>query len=763
MACRVLSAMLCILLFPTVSEAQALLAQTVDSIRIEGNQRIEPETIHSYMSITVGNPFDPVQIDNSLKALFDTGLFADVAITQDGATLVVRVVENPVINRITFEGNFSINDEILSSEISLRPRVVFTRSKLQEDVQRILGIYQRSGRFAAVINPQVVFLEQNRLDLIIEINEGPITGVRRIRFVGNEAFNDRQLRSAIQSRETRWWRWFTTDDIYDPDRLSLDQELLRSYYARRGYADFRVTSAVAELTPDRQGFFVTFAVEEGQRYRFGSFDIISEVAEIDTGSLRELLRGETGEIYDARRVEDTVLDLTFELGRFGYAFVDIRPILSRDRTNSTIDITYQIVSGPRVYVDRINVTGNTRTLDRVIRREFRIAEGDAFNVAKVQRSIQRIRALGFFDNVDVSQEAAVPADVMHLGEEDRIDLNLNVRERSTGGLVFGAGYSTLDQFVADLTLSERNLLGRGQSLDLAFTVASQRQQFDLSFTEPYFLRRQLSAGFDLFATRADLRATSSYTETRRGIGLRAGFALAERFTAGLRYSLREIGIDDLDVGASRFVNEQREARVTSSVGYSLLYDRRNDTLFPTEGYAIRFEQEFAGLGGSVRYVRTTTSAQYHWSMTDNIIASLTAEEGIIEGLGQDVAISDRFFVGGNDLRGFQQAGIGPRDAMTGDALGGKLYYVATGEVSFPLGLPADLGVRGIAFAAVGSLGRLGIASPDVLDVADARVATGIGLSWISPLGPLRLDWSWPIRKQPFDRTETFRFSFGARF
>ena len=759
---RLFYATVCALLLPAAAGAQGL-SQTIDSVRIEGNQRIEPETIRSYLTVTVGDPFDPVRIDSSLKALFDTGLFADVVISRESTALVVRVVENPVVNQITFEGNSSIAEEILRSEIQLRPRIVFTRGRVQSDVQRLLQIYQRVGMFAAVIDPKVVQLEQNRVDLIFEISEGVVTAVRRIGFVGNRAFDDRQLRGAIQSRETRWWRWLTANDTYDPDRLSFDQELLRTFYARRGYADFRVVSAVAELTPDGQDFFITFTVEEGQRYRFGALDVVSEVSEIDAESLRGLLQGEAGDTYDVRRVEDTVLDLTFELGRFGYAFVDIRPLLARDRENGTIDVTYRIIAGPRVHVGRINITGNTRTLDRVIRREFRIAEGDAFNTARVQRSVQRVRALGFFDRVDVTQEPADGASPDGLGVGDRIDLNMEVQERSTGDLVFGVGYSTVDKFVTDVTLTERNLLGRGQSLELAVTAASLRQQFDLSFTEPYFLDREISAGFDLFTVRNNLQSTSSYTESRRGFGLRAGFPLAERFRLVLRYGLQRRTVGNLAASASRFVADQRGSRLVSAVGYSLFYDRRNDTLFPTEGYAWRFGQELAGLGGDVRYARTTLSAQYHWPVTENIVASVATEEGWIKGLGQDVAITDRFFVGGNNLRGFSQAGIGPRDKATGDALGGALYYVATGEVSFPVGLPPDVGIRGFVFADVGSLGRLGFESPDVLDAEGPRASTGVGFSWISPLGPVRFDWSYPVRSQPFDLTETFRFSFGTRF
>ena len=751
---------------PALAQAQA---QTVAAIRVEGNQRVEPETVRSYMTIAVGDPFDPIRIDDSLKALFATGLFADVTIGRAGNDLVVRVLENPVINRIAFEGNNQIADDVLASEVQLRPRIVFTRNRVQGDVQRLLQLYQRSGRFAATVEPKVIELDQNRVDLVFEINEGPVTGVRRIRFIGNRAFSDSRLRSAIQTKEARWWRWLTTDDTYDPDRVAFDQELLRNYYNDRGYADFRVVSAVAQLTPDGRDFFLTFTVEEGQRYNFGAFDIVSEVPDVDVEALRGVLRGETGKVYNASLVEDTVLDLTFELGRFGYAFVDVRPRLERDRESGAIDVTYEIAEGPRVYVDRINITGNVRTLDAVIRREFRIAEGDAFNTAKVRRSVQRVRALGFFDLVDVSQERSdlpvsdrgAPLPVA----DDRLDLNVNVRERSTGELTFGIGYSTIDQFLIDLAIRERNLLGKGQDFRIALSLATRRQSVELSFTEPYFRDRNVAAGFDIFATQNDFQRTSSYDETTRGFALRAGFPLTERWTASTRYGLRQDVIENVGADASRFVKEQQGTQIISTVSYAVLYDARDDVFFPTEGYAFRFSQELAGIGGSVNYLRTNLAFQIHAPVIrEDWIASFTAEEGyIVPFAGDSLRISDRFFLGGNSFRGFAQSGVGPRDAQTLDSLGGKFYYVATSELSVPLGLPRDLGIRGSVFSDVGGLTNPGFSGSSVLDDLDPRASWGVGLNWLSPLGPLRLDFAWPIKKQTYDRTEVFRFSFGTRF
>jgi len=741
----------------------------ISEIRIEGNQRIERETILSYLEIRPGELADALRVDNSLKNLFATNLFADVSIVRQGDALVLRVVENPVINRIAFEGNRAVRDEILEPEVQLRPRVVFTRSRVQADVQRLLQVYHRNGRFAASIEPKVIQLPQNRVDLVFEINEGPLTGIRRIRFIGNTAFSDNQLRGAIQTKEARWWRFLTTDDTYDPDRVAFDQEQLRRYYNARGYADFAVASAVAQLTPDGRDFFLTFTVEEGARYRFGDIDVVSRIPELDPSALRSFVGTKKGDVFNATTVEDSILNMTFEAGRFGYAFVDILPRITRNAEDRTIGIVYEIAEGRRVYVDRINIAGNVRTLDSVIRREFRISEGDAFNTAKVQRSLQRVRALGYFDDVQLSQRPAqtvLQPELQGVGPGDRVDLNMTVRERATGELIFGVGYSTTDQFVADVSLSERNLLGRGLQLRLGVTYATRRQELDLSFTQPSFLGTGVSAGFDVFSRTTDLRSTSSYEMSTQGFSLRGGVRLTEYLTSNLRYTLRQVGLKSLGQVASWYVREQEGSRVVSAISYSLLYDRRNDVAFPTEGYALRINQELAGLGGDARYLRTTAGAEYYTPLwPEDWVGTLSLNVGHVVGLGKSLSIADRFFIGGDSFRGFRNSGIGPRDADTLDSLGGRAYYVMSGEVGFPVGLPKDLGVRGFVFSEIGALWGPGIPPGDsgILDSTSPRVTYGAGLSWMSPIGQIRFEFARPLKTEEFDRTESFRFSIGGRF
>jgi outer membrane protein insertion porin family len=732
-----------------VVSAQTGRGTVVQQIRIDGTQRIDPETVQSYLLIKPGDEADADRLDRSLKALFATGLFADVVLQQEGGTLIVRVVENPIINRIAFEGNRRVNDELLLSEVQLRPRVVYTRTKVQND------LYRRSGRFAATVEPKVIQLPQNRVDLVFEINEGQVTGVQRINFVGNQQFSDGRLREVIQTKESRWWRILSTDDTYDPDRLSFDRELLRKFYLANGYADFRVVSAVAELTPDREGFYITFTIEEGDRYKFRTIDVISRLRDLNVDELRRKVTTEAGAWYDADKVEQSITALTDAVGSLGYAFVDIRPRINRDRDAKAIDVTYEIQEGPRVYVERINITGNVRTLDKVIRREFRLAEGDAFNTAKLRRSRQRIRNLGFFDRVEVNN---VPGDA-----PDRTVINVEVQERSTGELSFGVGFSTADGALADVSIRERNLLGRGQDLKVGFTVSQRRQEVDLSFTEPYFLDKNLSAGFDIFHITRDFQRESSFDQKNVGFTLRTGYQITEPLRQTLRYTLRDDTIENVSPDASRLIREQAGSTLSSTIGQELLYDQRDDRFDPTDGYYLRLVNDFAGLGGDVTFLRNRVGAGSYYAIADEWVASLTGELGYIQDFGEPIRIQNRFFIGGETLRGFASAGIGPRDITTGDALGGREYVIGSAQLTFPSGLPKELGIRGSLFSDFGTLRDSDTTGPEVVDVDSIRVSIGVGAVWRSPFGPIRLSLATPVRKEDFDKTELFRFSFGSRF
>ncbi|MEQ8357806.1 MAG: outer membrane protein assembly factor BamA [Kiloniellaceae bacterium] len=743
---------------PQTGFAQTILSGgRIEAIRVEGTQRIEAATVRSYMRVNPGDPFDPVRLDSSLKNLFATGLFADVRLDREGDVLIVVVDENPIVNRIAFEGNQRIDDEALQQEIELRPRVVFTRAKVQSDTNRLLEIYRRSGRFAATVEPKVIQLEQNRVDLAFEIDEGPLTSIRSINFIGNREFSDSTLREEVTTLEASFWNFFSTSDTYDPDRLTFDRELLRRFYLNEGYADFRVVSVIAELTPDQQDFIVTFTVEEGPRYTFGQIGLETGLRNLDPETLRGEVTTEEGDWYDAGEVDRTIEALTDAVGDLGYAFVDIRPRVQRDRDNLTIAIVFDIQEGPKVFVERIEIEGNSRTLDRVIRREFRLVEGDAFNTSKLRRSRQRVQNLGFFKTVTVENEPG--------SAPDRTIVKVEVEEQSTGDVTFGAGFSSADGPIGNIGIRERNLLGRGQDLRLGFTLAGEASQLDFSFTEPYFLDRNLAAGIDLYRTTNDRSDESSFEEERIGGSLRGGFNITDEVRNVVRYTLENRDITDIDGGASLLVRSEQGATLRSGISNEITYDTRDSRFDPREGIITSLRTEFFGLGGDVTFVRTSVSAGYYYTVYEDWTLSLRGSGGTIAGVGEDTRISDRFFRGGGNPRGFEFGGIGPRDASTGDALGGKHYYTGTVEAAFPLDLPFDLDVRGRVFTDIGAAWNIDDNSIPVSlqDSSSPRVTVGTGISWNSPFGPLVLDVGYAVIKEDFDETEIFSFSFGTQF
>ena len=747
------------LLFATVKPdwalAESAAPDVVREILVEGTNRIEFETVVSYLRIKIGDPFDTARMDESLKSLFATGLFSDVTLRREGGALIIRVIENPIINRVAFEGNNKVSDEDLTAEVQLRARVVYTRTKVQNDVKRILDIYRAGGRFAATVDPKVITLPQNRVDLVFEIKEGDVTGIRRISFIGNRVFDDSDLRSVIQTKESAFWRILTTDDTYDPDRVEFDKELLRKFYLKNGYADFRVVSAVAELTPDREDFFVTFTVEEGERYKFGKIAITSKIRNLDTAPFLDKLRAAEEDWYNADLIEQTIDKLTAEAGTLGYAFVEVRPRIARRDGERAIDVTFEIREGPRVFVERIEIKGNDRTRDEVVRREMRLAEGDAFNTSKVRLSQRRIRNLGFFEKVEVNN---VPGST-----PDRTVVQVEVEERSTGQLSLGAGFSSDEGVLGNFSIRESNFLGRGQNVALGFTLSQRTQEIDVSFTEPYFLGRNLAAGIDLFRISKSFDDEGSFEQRSTGGSLRAGYAIAEFLRQQWKYTLKSDSVRNVDAGASVVIRREEGDTLKSSIGQSLIYDVRNDRFFPTEGYFAKLETTFAGLGGDVRFVQTKVSAATYYSPFRDITLSLSGRAGHITGLNDTVGVSDRFFIGGDKFRGFAFGGVGPRDRVTDDALGANTFYTGTAELLFPFGLPKEFGVLGRVFGEAGSAFGIDASDPVILNEKSLRFSAGVGISWKSPFGPVRADLAVALKKEPFDDLQLFHFNFGARF
>ena len=729
---------------------------TIDKIVVEGAKRIDEETVLSYIKLQSGDVYNPGAVNRALKALYATGLFADVRIHYNDRLLIVSVVENPIINQVAFEGNKRVKDSVLEAEVQLRPRMVYSHTSIQSDIQRILDVYRRSGRFSTRVEPKIIQLEQNRIDLVFEIEEGPETGVHKISFIGNRFFSDGALKDEVMTKETRWYRLFSSVDSYDPDRLAFDGELLRRLYESEGFVDFEVVSSVAELAEDRTGFYITHTLEEGQRYRLSGFDMVSRIKEVDSDTLIGSVKLGVNDWYNADTVNEAILDISNRLGEQGYAFVDVEPILIRDRKNSEVSVVFEVKEAPKVYVERINIQGNTRTEDEVIRREFQLVEGDAFNSAKLERSRQKVSNLGYFKNVGVSASRG--------SQPDSVVIDTKVEEQSTGELNVGAGYSTVDGVIGEVAVRERNLRGKGQILDLVVKAGQKRNSIDASFTEPHFMNRDLSAGVDVFHITRDNQDTSSYDSKESGAGLRMGYDITEYLRQSLSYQYSKETIDDIDSDASKYVKAQEGTERLSTFGQVLSYDRRNSTVEPTSGYQVSLSNDLSGLGGTVKYFKTRLSGVWYHSFTDEVYMLAGGAVGHITGLDDDeVRLNDRFFVGGNSLRGFDPAGIGPRDVKTRDSLGGNRYMSGTLEVRFPLGLPDEIGMSGALFTDFGTLYEVEETGTDIRDENSLRTSIGVGLGWKSPLGPFRFNFANAINKEDYDQTQTFTMTFGSRF
>ncbi|WP_344710628.1 outer membrane protein assembly factor BamA [Sphingomonas humi] len=730
---------------PAPAPVQQPQQRVIRSIAVQGAQRLEADTVRSYAGLSPGQTYDSETLDTAIKALYDTELFADAQIQgADTGNIVVVVRENPVINRIVLEGNKRIKDDKILPEIRLAPRQIFTRSKARSDVERIIELYKRQGRFAARVEPKVVTLDQNRVDLVFEISEGDKSKVRAINIIGNNQFADGRLRKEMYTRESGGFLGFLkSNDSYDPDRLAADQQKLRAFYLTQGYADFRVVSALAELTPDRRDFVITYVVEEGKRYKFGDITAESELRDFKPEVIVALAGMKKGDWFNAKAVEDSVTRMNEAAGLLGYAFTEIDPNYDRNADTQTMNIAFRVGETPRTYVDRINVSGNTGTRDKVIRREFRVNEGDAFNSIKVKRSQDRIQSLGYFqEKLEIKQEQVAP---------DRVALNVEVEEKPTGQLQLSAGYSSLERFIIAASVEQNNFRGMGQSLSAGVNYSRYSKSVQLGFTEPYLFDKQILLGGQVY--RRDFNSFNfignernrTYSQGQTGGGFSLGFPVNEYVNFGTRYTLNfdKISLDktqfysDLDGSgpgglvcdpgkAGQYLCDEIGKRTTSLVGYSLVFDNTNG-IRASRGQRMSFSQDFAGLGGDVKYIRSRAEGVKYWGLGRGFILSARAEGGYVHPLqeakraGLDpIRISDRFFT--PQLRGFDIRGIGPRIRRTSfnvdataleekgqitDALGGRAYYMGRLELELPLGAGArNLGLRPSAFIDVGSLFKL---------------------------------------------------------
>src|ERR1022692_4062184 len=805
-----------------VASSGVAAAQSANSIDVRGNRRVETSTVQSYFKPGPGGRLSVEQEDEGLKSLIATGLFEDVRIDHSGGRLVVTVVENPVINRVAFEGNKKVKDEQLKAEVQSKPRGTLSRPTVQADVQRIIEIYHRSGRFDVRVNPKIIELPNNRVDLVFEIDDGAKTGVKLLQFVGANSYSSGRLKDVIKTSESNWLSFMQTADIYDPDRIEADRDLLRRFYLKHGYADVRIVSAVGEYDPAKKGFLVTFTIDEGSQYHVGTLDVVSNVRAITPGSLRSSLKFSAGSVYNADLVERSVEAMTIEAAKHGYAFASVRPRGDRDFERKVINITFMVEEGTRAYIERINIRGNTRTRDYVIRREFDIGEGDAYNRALIDRAERRLKNLNYFKTVKITNEPG--------SAPDRVVVNVNVEEMSTGEFSISGGYSTADGFLAEVSVADRNLMGRGQFAKAAVSFGQYTRGFNLSFVEPFLLGYRMAGGIDLFARQSLATSYVSYNTQSIGTNLRLGFALSEELSLQPHYSIYQqkitlpdvlnncllspyatqnggpgvspaneairqscgvsIPLSALNDGGNCYADGEASlpvrmelangAVLTSLLGYTLAYSTIDNNKSPTSGLFASITQDFAGVGGDVNFIRTTAETRTYYEVLPDIVSVLHLQGGQLSGWGgKDLRMLDHFQMGPNLVRGFAPAGIGPRDmtpGTTNDAMGGTMYWGASVEAQTPLYfLPKEIGIKVAAYADAGSLwnyqgptswpltvGGTG----ETLQVADnmaARSSVGMGLVWDSPLGPLRFDLAYALTKESYDRTQFFRFSGGTKF
>lgn len=754
-----------------VPAAPAAKAGAIQAVRIEGNQRIESGTIRSYMLVRPGDGFDPDRLDRSVKTLYSTGLFTDVQLNRQGNVLIVKVVENPLVNRVAFEGNKRVDDKTIKAEIQTRPRAVFTPGLIEADKQKILELYARKGNFDTTVEPKIVRQDQNRVDVVFQISDGGSALINKIAIVGNRAFSESRLIEAITSRESRWWRFLSSSDQFDPERINLDKELLRRFYLKSGYADIEILSSTTELSPDHKGFFVTFAVREGERYKLGPVTIVSQIKGLASDVLTPAVEIREGDWFDGDAVGRTADAIEEAVHNRAYAFVEVKPRIKKDTAKHTVDIVYEVGEGPKVYVERIDISGNTRTKDKVVRREFRLVEGDAFNAEQLRRTRTRLTDIGYFTGVDVATSPG--------SAPDRALVTARIAEKATGELSFGGGYSTDAGALVDLGLAERNVVGTGVNASIQGVLAQKRSSVNLSVTDPYFLDRNLVAGLDVFLIQTQFLGTQPYDERRVGGALRIGYEINEHLRQVWSYSGVSRSVFNVSSNSLLILN-QRGTTLLSQLSQTTTLDFRDSRQFPHKGWAVDVGADYAGLGGDVSYVRGNLAGAYYIPLDrlfDNDQWGIKLSAGVgymVELPGGKDQIIDRFFLGGDNLRGFQTGGAGPHEANTGDPLGGRFIWTQSSELRFPLpGIPRDIGLTGRTFIDVGgltgasfrsgSLNNLGSTPINIFESAAPRIGAGAGVSWRTQFGLINVDVAPFTVKQQHDQTQFFRFGFGTRF
>ncbi|WP_287994820.1 outer membrane protein assembly factor BamA [Acidiphilium sp.] len=741
---------------------------TIAAVDVSGNQRIDASTIRSYILLQPGDAFSARRMDLSLKTLYATGLFKTVSITRQGNDLMVKVKENPIVNQVFFEGNSVVKDKDMKGAIALKPGSVFTAGDAATATKAILGLYAKRGHYSTTVVPEIVKLPENRVNVVFKCHDGTQTLISRINFIGNHEYGQGKLREVISSRQDAWYRFLSDSDQYNSERVKYDESLLSRFYFHHGYADFKIVSATAQLAPNRKSFYLTFVVDEGPRYRIGSVQVVSSLRKLPGKQLRPLVPIEKGDIFDGDALQAADKSISTYVQDRGFAFAQVEPDVKENHKDHTIALTFRVIEGPRVYVDNVSISGNTRTEDSVIRREIELAPGDAYNEQAVKQSKDNLENLGFFKKKDISIKP-VPTQ-----QPDRVNLDVGIGEQANGQFSLGGGYSTDLGALVNVGLSQSDFLGTGIEASISALLAQKGTQFNLGVTNPYFLGRNLIAGFDLF--RTDTANTTSYVFSERSIGgdLRLGFRYNQHVSQAFTYTISTRDIYNIATGASLYILNEQGSSSLSQLGTTLTFDYRNDRLDPTSGGLLSLSGDFAGLGGSAKYVRLQARGAYYIPLARYFGSKAWVLEfdghvgDLVDILGYKSLIADRFFLGGDSLLGFQTGGAGPHDTLYGDSLGGKFIYTQDTVLHFPLPVSPDLGVSGFAFTDIGSLSGVSPISVNgkalgLYDNAAPRISAGIGVAWNTPFGLIDLSFAQPIKKYKYDQIEQFRVSFGTRF
>ena len=744
----------------------------LNGVVVKGNQRVERSTILSYLQFGPNEAATSEKIDASIKALFETGLFADVRIDRQGGNLVVIVVENPLINVVNFEGNEEIDDKALQSEVEVHQNMIYTKARVQSDTRRVIALYQSKGFYNVRVDPKLISLSDNRVNIAFEISEQSKTQIDEINFVGNKSISTDRLRGAMVTKQKAWWNPFGSHTNYDPDRLEYDKELVRRFYLKNGFADVQVTNAETHLKPDGKSFEVVITLQEGPRYAIKDVAVNVGTANLNGDALRKKVRTGVGDTFDASKVDKSVEALTLEASDQGFTFAKVDPKVDRNPDGQTVNITYNISEGARAYVERIDIIGNSRTRDEVIRRELNIYEGDAFNRTLIERGRRHLVALDFFEKIDFREQPG--------SAPDKIILVIDVSEKSTGSLTFSLGYSSVETVVGSIEYAERNLFGMGYQQNISTSASFVKQSLSYGFTDPYFLGSNISAGFDLYANNANNQSSSAYTSTQYGGDIRTGFKLDEYQSVNFKYLVAYRYVSGVDTAvAPPAVIAEQGGTWKNALGLGYVYDTLDNPTLPTSGLRAQLNTELAGLVGNAQYAKVEGRGYYFIPLLDEqVVVKLQATAGHIQSLGNPVSLQDRFFKGGDSFRGFAPGGLGPEQVGNNGVLysiGANDYAIGTVEANFPLGLPEAFGISGAVFSDFGTVfnagnvavtGGTGGCTPGpcgVFDNAAFRLSVGAGIVWQSPFGPLRLDWSYPLIKASYDQVQYWRFSLGTRF